>query len=276
MSTPRGVLLDIDGTLVESNDAHARTRVQALAEDGIDVPFERVRRLIGMGGDKLLAEAANLRADSVQGKRISRRHRELFLKDYLPHLRPCPGARELLQKMKSRGLRLAVASSATADELEGLLKICGADELAEEKTSSDDIEQTKPDPDTVHAALRKIGLPPDEVLMLGDTPYDIEAAGRAGVGVIAVRCGGWGDADLKGPSRSTTTRRTCCATGKLSPFCHSDSVTSGNGAVRAGPGLLSRHPPQPPGRGLSCAPAILRPASVGPLPMPRPWPRQPG
>lgn len=198
MATPRGVLLDIDGTLVQSNDAHARTWVQALAEDGIDVPFERVRRLIGMGGDKLLAEAANLRADSVQGKRISRRHRELFLEDHLPHLRPCPGARELLEEMKSRGLRLAVATSAEADELRGLLKICGADDLAEEKTSSDEVEDTKPAPDTVQVALGKIGLPAGEVLMLGDTPYDVESAGRAGVGVIAVRCGGWGDTDLKG------------------------------------------------------------------------------
>ena len=91
-----------------------------------------------------------------------------------------------------------MASSAKKDELEALLRICGADEVIEGQTSSDDAERSKPDPDIVHAALEQLGLPPDEVVMLGDTPYDVEAAGRAHVGVIAFRCGGWGDKDLAG------------------------------------------------------------------------------
>jgi phosphoglycolate phosphatase-like HAD superfamily hydrolase len=94
------------------------------------------------------------------------------------------------------GVKLVVASSAKEEELKGLLKVCGADRFIEAKTSSDDADKSKPDPDIVHAALGSIGLPASEVLMLGDTPYDIEAAGRAGVAVIALRCGGWGDAQL--------------------------------------------------------------------------------
>jgi HAD superfamily hydrolase (TIGR01509 family) len=198
MSTPRGILLDIDGTLVASNDAHAHAWVQALAEHGIRAPFERVRPLIGKGGDKLLPEVSGIREDTAEGKQISKRRREIFLRDYLPKLRPTPGAQELLRGMKKRGLQLAVATSAKADELTGLLKVCGAEWLVDAKTSSDEVEESKPDPDVVHAALSKIGLPAEAVRMLGDTPYDVESAGRAGVGAIAVRCGGWGDTDLKG------------------------------------------------------------------------------
>ncbi len=192
------MILDVDGTLVDSNDAHTRAWVEALAEQGVAVPFEKVRRLIGMGGDKLLPRVSGLQEDSPEGKRVSERRREIFLARYLPHLRPTRGARELLHHMKDHGLRLVVASSAKKEELKGLLRVCGADEVIQSKTSSDDVENSKPDPDIVHAALKEIALSAAEVLMLGDTPYDVESAGRAQVGVIAFRCGGWGDAELGG------------------------------------------------------------------------------
>jgi HAD superfamily hydrolase (TIGR01509 family) len=198
MAAIRGVILDVDGTLVDSNDAHARTWVEALAERGIDVPFERVRRLIGMGGDKLLPLVSGLREDSLQGKHVTDRRRKIFLKRYLPRLRPTPGARELLRHMKERGLRMLVASSAKKEELHALLHLCGADEVIESKTSSDDADRSKPDPDIVHVALKEIGLATSQVLMLGDTPYDVQAASRADLGGIALRCGGWKDADLAG------------------------------------------------------------------------------
>lgn len=198
MKPARGVILDVDGTLVDSNDAHAKAWVEAFAEHGIRVSYEQVRTLIGMGGDKLMPKVSGIRADSPQGRAISKRRGELFLKQYLPHLRPSPGARELLHRMRDEGLKLVVASSAKKDELKPLLKVCGADEVIEDKTSSDDADRSKPDPDIVHAALENLGLPPAEVVMLGDTPYDIEAAGRAGVRTVAVRCGGWGDDGLRG------------------------------------------------------------------------------
>ncbi len=198
MARVRGVILDVDGTLVASNEAHARSWVEALAEQGIDVPLEKILKLIGMGSDKLLPRVSDLQADSPQGKKVTERRAQIFQTRYLPSLRPTPGARDLLRHLKAQGLRLSVASSAKKDELSKLLHICGADSVIEDATSSDDADRSKPDPDIVHAALGQIGLPPGEVLMLGDTPYDVESAGRAGLGTIAVRCGGWDDTGLSG------------------------------------------------------------------------------
>lgn len=198
MSKLRGLILDIDGTLVDSNDAHAHAWVEALAEHGVSVPFDTVRPLIGMGGDKLLPRVAGFGEETPRGEAVSKRRREIFKSKYLPQLKPTPGAAELLQKLKEAGLKLVVATSAKADEADRLLQICGGHGLIESKTSSDDAENSKPDPDIVMAALQESGLPVDEVLMLGDTPYDIEAATQAGLRTIAVRCGGWTDDKLAG------------------------------------------------------------------------------
>jgi HAD superfamily hydrolase (TIGR01509 family) len=200
MPSLRGVILDVDGTLVDSNEAHARSWVEALAEQGIEVPLEKVCRMIGMGGDKLLPQATGIEEDTPRGKQISKRRQEIFQTRYLPHLKPTRGAPELLRKLQARGLVLVVASSAKENELDPLLKVCGGDRLIQSRTSSDDAEESKPDPDIVHAALQRSGLSANEVVMLGDTPYDVEAAGRAGVRIIAVRCGGWSDTDLRGAS----------------------------------------------------------------------------
>ncbi|VTU00448.1 hydrolase : Uncharacterized protein OS=Sorangium cellulosum So0157-2 GN=SCE1572_50600 PE=4 SV=1: HAD_2 [Gemmataceae bacterium] len=196
MNHIHAVLLDIDGTLVASNDAHARAWVKALAETGREVPFAAVRPLIGMGGDKLLPRVSDLEADRGEGKRVSDRRAQIFLTEFVPHLRPTPGVERLLRELTERDVRLVVATSATKGELEPLLRVCGADRWIESATSSDDAEESKPDPDILHAAIEKLGLPREQIAMLGDTPYDVEAARRAGVRVIALRCGGWGDADL--------------------------------------------------------------------------------
>lgn len=198
MSDPRGVILDVDGTLVDSNDAHARAWVEALAAFGHGVPFERVRPLIGMGGDKLLPALTGLDKESDEGTRISARRRQIFMRRYLPHIRPFPAVADLLRRMRSDGLQLVVASSAEEGELSELLKITGVPELFERRMSSNDARHSKPAPDIVQAALAQSGLPPTEAVMLGDTPYDVEAAGKAGVIGIALRCGGWSDDDLTG------------------------------------------------------------------------------
>ena len=194
----RGVILDVDGTLVDSNDAHARAWVEALKEGGFDVPFERVRPLIGMGGDKLLPEVTGLAEDHPRVKPIGKRRGAIFKSRYLPSIRAFPGTSELLRRMRDEGLKLAVASSAQPDELEPLLRLAGAAFLLESASSADDVDSSKPDPDVVHAALGRLRLQPAEVLMIGDTPYDVEAASRAGVGAIAFRSGGWDDAALSG------------------------------------------------------------------------------
>ena len=198
MRQVRGVILDVDGTLIDSNDAHARAWVEALAEHGREASFDRVRKLIGKGGDKLLPEVSGLEADSAAGKKIGERRAEIFKSRYLPAVRAFPRVRELLWRMRNDGLKLVVASSSKKDELQPLLHICGADEVIQSKTSADDAEKSKPDPDIVHVALAELALPPAAVLMLGDTPYDREAASRAGIGLIGLRCGGWGDKDLAG------------------------------------------------------------------------------
>jgi phosphoglycolate phosphatase-like HAD superfamily hydrolase len=194
----QAVLFDVDGTLVDSNDAHAHAWVEAFAEAGVGVDFGKVRRSIGMGGDKLMPAVSGISENAPDGQRISKRRREIFKTKYLPALRPFAGARDLVEEVMARGMRAVAASSAKRDELERLLQIARASELLDDATSSDDAEESKPDPDIVHAALAKAKAPPADALMIGDTPYDVEAATRADVAVIAFRCGGWSDQDLRG------------------------------------------------------------------------------
>jgi len=195
---PRPVILDVDGTLVDSNDAHARAWVDSLAEAGHHVTFDRVRPLIGMGGDKVLPKLVGLEKDTPEGKRVGSRRREIFLERYLPHVQGIPGAQELVAHLVRQGHRLAVASSAEQEELGALLRCAGVDCLIERRTSSTDADESKPAPDVIQAALAQLGCEPSEAVMIGDTPYDIAAAGRAGVEAIAFRTGGWKDRDLRG------------------------------------------------------------------------------
>ncbi len=194
----KGVLFDVDGTLVNSNDAHAHAWVKAFAECGVPVEFARVRRCIGMGGDKLMPEVSGIAEDSPQGSRIARRRGEIFKTEYLPRLEPFPDAGPLVAAVKARGLTAVAASSASKDDLQSLLEVAGAAALMDAATSSDDAEESKPEPDIVIAALQRAGVSAAEAVMIGDTPYDIEAATKAGVSVIAFRCGGWNDAELQG------------------------------------------------------------------------------
>jgi HAD superfamily hydrolase (TIGR01509 family) len=191
------VILDVDGTLIDSNDAHARAWVDVAREFGIEVDYGHARRLIGMGGDKVLPELMGVEDGSDEGEAINKRRGEIFREKYLAGLKPFPGARALLERMKGDGLSLVVASSASKEDLGKLLDKAGVHDLIEEKTSSSDAEQSKPDPDIVEAALDSAGAKADEAVMLGDTPYDVEASNRAGVRCVAVRCGGWGDHDLR-------------------------------------------------------------------------------
>lgn len=195
----RGVLLDVDGTLLLSVDAHARAWSDALREAGHAVAPERVRPLIGMGGDRVLPRLVpGLEEDDPKGTHIAQRRSEIFLERYAPELKAAPGARPLLERMQADGLQLVIASSAKADELGVLLERAGVADLIRLKTTSDDAEDSKPAPDIVSAALDNGRLRADEAVMLGDSPYDIEAAARAGVAVIAVRCGGFPDDTLRG------------------------------------------------------------------------------
>jgi len=194
----KAVLFDVDGTLVDSNDAHAHAWVKAFAQLGVTVDFARVRRCIGMGGDKLMPEVSGLSEDSPIGSKVATRRGEIFTTEFLPKIQPFKDAGRLVAAAKNLGLTVVAASSATKDELVALLEIAGADDVMDSATSSDDAEESKPDPDIIQAALKRAKAEPREAIMIGDTPYDVEASRRAGVRIIAFRSGGWNDADLAG------------------------------------------------------------------------------
>lgn len=194
----KGVIFDIDGTLVDSNDDHAQSWVDTFAEAGYDVPFDAVRPLIGMGADKLLPQTIGIGHDSEEGKKLSKRRSEIFRERHLPKLRALPGSRDLVMRIKSSNLKAIVATSAKDEELKGLLKAARVDDLMEEKATASDARNSKPDPDIVEAAIAESGIPANNLVMIGDTPYDIEAAAKADVRTIAFRSGGWSDNALKG------------------------------------------------------------------------------
>lgn len=199
MSRYEAVILDMDGTLVDSNPSHARAWVDALREYGYDVPFETVLPLIGMGGDQLLPMVANgLQKSSPVGAELAARKKVIFHSEYFPHIRPFPGVRELVERMRADGLSVVVGTSSGRHDAERLLAMIGITGLIDSATSADDAKRSKPAPDIVFAALAKTGKPADRVLMVGDTPYDIQAAAPTGVGVIALRCGGWRAEALSG------------------------------------------------------------------------------
>ncbi|TVQ06458.1 MAG: HAD family hydrolase [Leptolyngbya sp. DLM2.Bin27] len=194
-----GVILDIDGTLVLSNDIHAHAWVEAFASQGYEVEFDQVRSLMGMGSDQVLPQLVpDLSKATEPGKTIASRHTELVLTKYRPQLKPTAGARPLVQKLLEAGLKVVIATSASPEELDTMLKVAEIDDFQLEATTSSDADNSKPAPDIVEATLQKTQLAPERQIMLADTPYDIEAASRAGVAVIALRCGGFSDDDLAG------------------------------------------------------------------------------
>jgi HAD superfamily hydrolase (TIGR01509 family) len=192
----KAVLLDIDGTLIDSNDAHTRAWVQTLQRHGGSVSYEQMRSLIGKGSDKVFAEVLGIESDTALAKQITKDRTHLLLTSFIPNLNPTPGARLLVQRMRSQGLRLIIASS-SGEELPALLAQAGLEDLLDTAVSSDEVKESKPDGDIIEVALQKAGVQPTEAVMIGDTPYDIAAAKAAGVSCIALRCGGyWDDAAL--------------------------------------------------------------------------------
>ncbi|MFC6592442.1 HAD family hydrolase [Deinococcus lacus] len=194
----RGLILDLDGTLVDSNDAHARAWVRAFAGEGLNIPFERVRPLMGMGGDQLIPTLTDLSPSSPRAQALSAAWLRHFREQELPVLRPMPGARELVGGLRSRGYRLVLGTSSDEELVSELLEIAGVADLLTQRTTASDVAESKPEPDIIHAALEKLQLGPQQVLMVGDTRFDIEAAQRAGVQTVALLCGGQPRRELKG------------------------------------------------------------------------------
>jgi len=189
-------VLDIDGTLVDTNYHHAIAWYRAFRQHGIVLPIWRIHRHIGMGGDQLVGALTDERTEREQGDDIRASEKTLYFQ-LIEEVEPMDGSRELIEQLKRRGHTVVLASSAKADEVEHYLDLLGARDLADDWTTSADVEATKPEPDLVTAALEKAGASPDDAVMVGDTTWDVEAAGRAGVGTIAVRTGGFAIAELE-------------------------------------------------------------------------------
>ena len=192
------VIFDIDGTLVDSVDLHAEAWRVAFARFGKKVAFEEVRRQIGKGGDQLMPVFLSPTELEKFGEELEQFRSDLFKKEFLPRVKPFPGVRQLFQRIRRDDKRIALASSAKGDELKTYKTIAGIEDLVETETSSDDAERSKPYPDIFQAALARLGdVTADKVLVVGDTVYDAEAAGKARLRTIGVMCGGWSEHDLR-------------------------------------------------------------------------------
>lgn len=198
----KGFLLDIDGTLVDSNEGHVIAWEYAFKNFGYDITRDEIRSLIGMGGDRLLPTVIpGLDPDTGKGKEILEFRKKFFLETIVSDLKPTPGARELILALQQKGIKLVVATSSSKEELTFLLEKAQVADVLNVFVTKDDVENSKPAPDLVNVALKKIELSSDEVYMLGDTPYDIAAAKKVGVKTVALRCGGFSDEQLKGAVR---------------------------------------------------------------------------
>jgi HAD superfamily hydrolase (TIGR01509 family) len=190
---PPVAILDVDGTLVETNYHHAIAWYRAFTQNGVELPVWRIHRAIGMGGDQLVGALAGEQVEREKGDDI--RFAEKVLYTAMIHeVRQLPDARRLIETLKERGHKVVLASSAKQEEIEHYIDLLDARELADDWTSSADVEKTKPNPDLVQAARDKVGG--GDAVMIGDSIWDVEAADRVGVPTIAVRTGGFGHEEL--------------------------------------------------------------------------------
>jgi HAD superfamily hydrolase (TIGR01509 family) len=188
------VVLDVDGTLVDTNYHHALAWFRAFRAEGIVLPMWRLHRHVGMGGDKLVAAVAGEEVEERLGDRLRESWERLF-DELIDEVEPLAGARELIEELKRRGHAVVLASSAIEAHVDAFLDKLDVRELADGWTTKDDVEASKPDPDLVEAALAKAGT--REAVMLGDTPWDVKAAARAGIETICVVTGGFSKQELQ-------------------------------------------------------------------------------
>ena len=197
MPEPTIAVLDVDGTLVDSNYQHALAWYRALRAMGETFPVWRLHRLIGMGGDQLVQELGGEELEERIGEEARKRQGEEVDK-LIDEVAPLPGARDLLLAIKERGHRLVLASSGQQRHVDFALDLLDARDIADEWTSSADAEKTKPAPDLLQVALKKLGVSPDaRSVLIGDSVFDVEAAKRAGMPAVAVRSGGFGNDELR-------------------------------------------------------------------------------
>ena len=189
-------ILDIDGTLVDTNYHHAIAWYRAFRQHEIVLPIWLIHRHIGMGGDQMVEALTDERTEREKGDDIRAAEKTLYLQ-LIDEVQPMEASRKLIEELKDRGHTVVLASSAKEDEVEHYLDLLDARELADDWTTSADVESTKPAPDLVSTALEKAGASPEDAVMVGDTPWDVEAAAKAGVPTLTVRTGGFGVDELE-------------------------------------------------------------------------------
>ena len=186
----RAILLDIDGTLVDSNDAHVDAWQRAFAAEGHSFSRSEIHEQIGKGGDNLVPSLLP-DADATTIARLSHAESEIYKSEFLKRVEPFDGARDVLRRLAARGHTLVLASSASREEVDHYVQLLDADGLLSGTTSKDDVESSKPCPDIFEGALALTGAAASNAVVIGDTPYDIEAARRTGLGTIALLSGGF-------------------------------------------------------------------------------------
>jgi HAD superfamily hydrolase (TIGR01509 family) len=189
-------ILDIDGTLVDTNYQHALAWYRAFREHGVVLAIWRIHRHIGMGGDQLVPALTDDSFERARGEEVRDAEGRHYMR-MIGEVQPMRDARELIEDIRERRHTALLASSAKEQEVDHYLDLLAARELADGWTSSADVESTKPEPDLVHAALAKAGADARDAVMVGDTPWDVQAAERAGVPTIAVMTGGFSEAELR-------------------------------------------------------------------------------
>lgn len=194
----RALLFDVDGTLLDSVDMHAECWRLAFQHFGKTVPQADVRTQIGKGGDHLLPVFLSDEEQQAFGDDLKQYRGDLWKRDFMREVKPFPHVRDLFEALSKAGHKLALASSSHGDELEYYKKVLKIEDLIEAQTSADDAERSKPDPDIFHAALARVKAAPEQAVAVGDSPYDAEAAGKAGVATAGVLCGGFPEERLTG------------------------------------------------------------------------------
>jgi HAD superfamily hydrolase (TIGR01549 family) len=191
-------IFDVDGTLVDSVDLHAKAWQEAFAQFGKKISLHQIRRQIGKGADQLLPVFFSKQELDEVGQELDEYRSKLFKKEYLPQVKGFPKVRELFQRIKRDHKRIALASSAKSEELEIYKKVAKVADLIEDETSSQDADKSKPHPDIFEAALQRLpGITLDQVIVVGDTPYDAEAAAKANLQTIGFLCGVWNEKHLR-------------------------------------------------------------------------------
>jgi HAD superfamily hydrolase (TIGR01509 family) len=188
----KAAIFDVDGTLIDSVDLHAEAWRRAFAHFGHEIPYDEVRSQIGKGGDQLMPVFLSEQELREKGEELEKWRGELYKREYMHRVRAFPRVRELLLRLKNEGKQIALASSAKEDEVKYYKEVAEITDLLDAKTSSDDAEKSKPHPDIFQAALEKLdGVKAEEAIVIGDTPYDAQAAGKAGMTTIGLLCGGF-------------------------------------------------------------------------------------